>query len=88
MLPLGDVKLLSCLHLLPDAVPGLVCLVLAEDEAPVVRADFFEVEQGIDVLFTQPNGLRYRWRTTYDSASLKPGDEIPLSKPESMWQGY
>lgn len=45
-------------------------------------------EQGIDVLFTQPNGLRYRWRTTYDSASLKPGDEIPLSKPESMWQGY
>lgn len=45
-------------------------------------------EQGIDVLIVQPNGLRYRWRTTYDSAALKPGDEIPLSKPKSMWQGY
>jgi hypothetical protein len=45
-------------------------------------------EQGIDVLLTQPNGVRYRWRSTYDSAALKPGDEIPLSKPETMWQGY
>lgn len=45
-------------------------------------------EQGIDILLTQPNGVRYRWRSTYDSAALKPGDEIPLSKPETMWQGY
>ena len=45
-------------------------------------------EQGIDILLVQKNGNRYRWRTTFDWTTLKPGDVIPLSKPETMWQGY
>ncbi len=45
-------------------------------------------EQGIDVLLVQPNGLRYRWRTTYDYATLKPGDDIPLDPRKNFWLGY
>lgn len=45
-------------------------------------------EQGIDVLLVQPNGLRYRWRTTYDYTSLQPGDNIPLDPKKNFWLGY
>ncbi len=45
-------------------------------------------EQGIDVLFAQPNGLRYRWRTTYNWETLKPGDFIPLDPQRDFWLGY
>ena len=47
-----------------------------------------KAEQGIDIILGQKNGIRYRWRTTFDWSALKPGAEIPLSKPETMWKGY
>jgi len=45
-------------------------------------------EQGIDVLFVQPNGNRYRWRTVFDWSQLKPGDSIPMNPAENFWGGY
>lgn len=45
-------------------------------------------EQGIDVLLVQPNGLRYRWRTTYNWATLNPGDSIPMDAQMNFWCGY
>lgn len=52
------------------------------------RKNTGKAEQGIDILLVQRNGNRYRWRTTFDWSALKPGAEIPLSKPETMWKGY
>ena len=52
------------------------------------RKNTGKAEQGIDILLVQKNGNRYRWRTTFDWSTLKPGNEISLSKPETMWQGY
>ena len=45
-------------------------------------------EQGIDLLIVQPNGCRYRWRTTYDYSTLKPGDCIPMDAGKNFWRGY
>lgn len=45
-------------------------------------------EQGIDVLFVQPNGNRYRWRTVFDWSKLNPGDSIPMNPAENFWGGY
>ena len=52
------------------------------------RQNLGKGEQGIDVLMVQPNGLRYRWRTTFDCTKLAPGAEIPLDATRNMWQGY
>ena len=70
-----------------ETVPGTytVTIPLAELAA---RKNTGKAEQGIDILLVQRNGNRYRWRTTFDWSTLKPGAEIPLSKPETMWKGY
>ena len=52
------------------------------------RQNLGKGEQGIDVLFAQPNGLRYRWRTVFDCTRLSPGAEIPLDPAKNFWQGY
>lgn len=45
-------------------------------------------EQSIDILLTQPNGNRYRWRTIFDWSKLKQGDAIPMEDPKKMNLGY
>lgn len=52
VLPLCDVVILSAalLNRRPDALPGLVGLVLSGDKAPVVAADLLKIEQRIGLI--------------------------------------